>query len=115
MSNVIAFPRQKRDSPPQTMEELLENVESTRKEHIEYIMDEALTFVFGRVYDEGFDLGNEECLKTTALLVEAFRSAMYKTVGINHPFHAMAESVFNITDEFDQDIEIAVDINPETE
>ncbi len=115
MSNVIAFPRQKRDSPPQTMAELLENVESTRKEHIEYIMDEALTFVFGRVYDEGFDLGNEECIKTTALLVESFRSAMYKTVGINHPFHDMAESVFNITEEFDEDIEIAVDIIPNAE
>lgn len=115
MSNVIAFPRQKRDSPPQTMEELLETVETTRKEHIEYIMDEALAFVFGRVYDEGFDLGDEDCLKTTALLVESFRSAMYKSVGINHPFHAMADSVFNIVDEIDEDVEIAVGINPDTE
>ena len=115
MSNVIAFPRQKRDSPPQTMEELLETVETTRKEHVEYIMDEALSFVFGRVYDEGFDLGSEDCLKTTSMLVEAFRSAMYKSVGIDHPFHDIAESVFNIVDEFDEDVKLTVDIKSDTE
>lgn len=98
MSNVIVFPKGKRDTPPQSMEELLENVEFTRKEHIEYVMDEVLSFVFSRVYEDGFDLGAEECLKTTALLVESMRSALYKTVGIEHAFHAMAEDVFNIVD-----------------
>jgi hypothetical protein len=98
MSNVIAFPKAKRDSPPQSMEELLENVEFTRKEHIEYVMDEVLSFAFSRVYDEGFDLGQEDCLKTTALLVESFRSALYNTCGLHHPFHEMANDVFNIVD-----------------
>ena len=98
MSNVIAFPKAKKDTPPQTMEELLESVELTRKEHIEFVMDEVLSFAFSRVYDEGFDLGKEECLKTTALLVESFRSALYNTVGLEHPFHPMAEDVFNIVD-----------------
>ena len=98
MSNVIVFPKGKKDTPPQSMEELLENVESTRKEHIEYVMDEVLSYVFSRVYDDGFDLGDEECLKTTALLVESMRSALYKTAGIFHAFHVMAEDVFNIVD-----------------
>lgn len=98
MSNVIAFPKGKKDTPPQSMEELLENVEFTRKEHIEYVMDEVLSFAFSRVYDEGFDLGQEDCLKTTALLVESFRSALYNTCGIHHPFHEMANDVFNIVD-----------------
>jgi len=115
MNNVIAFPRQKRDSPPQTMEELLENVESTRKEHIEYVMDETLSYVFSSAYEQGFDLGDESCLKTTALLVESLRSAMYKCVGINHAFHDMADSVFNVVEKFDDDVELTVDINPEVE
>lgn len=124
MTNVIAFPKAKRDSPPQTMEELLENVESTRKEHIEFVLDEILSFVFTRAYDEGFDLGNEDNIKPTALLVEAFRSAMYNTVGIYHAFHPMAESIFNVVgidDPLGQDIDIeiqvdkSVDINSDTE
>lgn len=105
MTNVIAFPKGKKDSPPQTMEELLETVEMTRKEHVEYVMDETLSFVFSRVYDEGFDLGSEECLKTTALLVESFKSALYKACGIHHPFHEMADSVFNIVED-DESVDI---------
>lgn len=106
MSNVIAFPKAKRDTPPQSMEELLENVEFTRREHVEYVMDEVLSFAFSRVYDEGFDLGSEDCLKTTALLVESFRSALYKTVGLDHPFHIMADDVFNIVDGTEESVDI---------
>lgn len=108
MTNVIAFPKAKRDTPPQSMEELLENVESTRKEHIEYLMDETLSFLFQRVYEEGFDLGADECFKTTACLVEATRAALYKTAGIHHPLHDFAENSFHFE-------EIPVDIQNETE
>lgn len=108
MTNVIAFPKAKRDTPPQSMEELLENVESTRKEHIEYLMDETLSFLFQRVYDEGFDLGTEDCFKTTACLVEATRAALYKTAGIYHPLHDFAETSFHFE-------EMPVDIQNETE
>lgn len=108
MTNVIAFPKGKRDTPPQSMEELLENVETTRKEHIEYIMDETLAVFFQRAYDEGFDLGADECFKTTACLVEAARAALYKTAGIYHPLHDFAENSFHLEEK-------PVDIQNETE
>ncbi len=94
MSNVVIFPKQKRDTPPQTIEELYENVEGTRKEHIEFLLDDVLAFVFQRCYDEGFDLGQDECMKSTALLVESFRAGLYNTVGIQHPLQHVADSVF---------------------
>lgn len=106
MTNVIAFPKAKKDTPPLTMEELYENVESTRKEHVEFVMDEILSFAFARAAEEGFNLADEDCLKTTALLVESFRSALYNSVGIDHPFHPMAEDVFKITDENDETVDI---------
>lgn len=105
MTNVIAFPKAKRDTPPQSMEELYENVESTRKEHIEFLMDEILSFVFSRAYEEGFNLSDEDCLKTTALLVESFRAALYNTAGIDHPFHPMANDVFKI-ENVEEDVDI---------
>ena len=94
MSNVIMFPKNKKGSPPQSMEELLENVETTRKEHAEFIVDDIMQFAFGREYEEGFDLADEKNVKSTALLVESLRAALYNSVGIEHPFHALAESVF---------------------
>lgn len=96
MTNVIAFPGSKRKTPPQTMEELLESVEETRREHIEYLIDDILPFVFQRCLDEGFDLGTDDCLKSTALLVESFRAALYNTAGIEHNLHSVAEQCFKL-------------------
>lgn len=94
MSNVIAFPKGKRDSPPQSMEELEAKVSETRKEHIEYLIDDMLSFVFARCQDEGFDLSQESCVKTTGMLLETFRAALYNTVGLSHPLTILAESMF---------------------
>lgn len=116
MNNVIAFPRAKKNTPPQTMEELIGAVEETRKEHIEFVIDEALSFVFSRCYDEGFDLGKQDNAKTSAMLVEALRAALYDTCGISHPFHMIAESLF-VEQEEGGEPELAedVEIEPVTE
>lgn len=98
MSNVIMFPKGKKGTPPQSMTELLENVEAARREHTEFIIDETLSYVFSRCYEEGFDLNKEHCLKTTALVVESLRAAMYNTVGIEHPLFKVADQLF-VSDE----------------
>ena len=110
-SNVIQFPKLKRNTPPQSMEERSRNIEETRKEHIEYVIDESMSFAFQKAYDEGFDLGQDECFKITALLVEAYRAALYRTVDISHPLHEFADTAFAITDEEGN----AVDIVSESE
>lgn len=94
MSNVVIFPKQKKDAPPITMEEIYENVAEARREHIEFLLDDVLAFAFQRCYEEGFNLGNDDCLKSTALLVESFRAGLYNTVGIPHPLHTTAETIF---------------------
>jgi hypothetical protein len=94
MSNVVIFPKQKKDTPPLTIEQLYENVEGARKEHIEFLLDEVLSFVFQRCYEEGFDLGADECLKTTGLVVESLRAGLYNTVSIPHALHQVADTLF---------------------
>jgi hypothetical protein len=115
-SNVIQFPRLKRNSPPQTLEELNKNIEETRKEHIEYIIDESMSFAFQKAFDEGFDLGQDECFKTTAMLIETYRAALCRTVGIYHPLHDFADTAFTIADEEDEPVnDTSVDIVNESE
>lgn len=103
MTNVIAFPKTKLNCPPTNMEQLLESVEATRKEHIEYVVDDLLSMVFSRSFDEGFNLGDDECMKSTSMLVESLRSALYSTIGIDHPFQLVASALFSDEDDESSD------------
>ena len=95
MNNVVIFPKSKREgSPVQSHDELIEKVMEARKEHIEYLIDEVMSAVFQRCIDEGFDLTKSEAVKPTCLLVEAFRSSLFSTCGIEHPLQQTADQIF---------------------
>jgi hypothetical protein len=98
MTNIISFPKAKKNSPPQSFEEMIESVEVVRKEHIEFIVDEAMSYLFARVYEEGFNLTSDKCTKSTALAVEAFRAALYNAANLEHPMHELAETMFCMDD-----------------
>jgi hypothetical protein len=97
--NVVMFPKAKKDSPLHTREEVEAKVLAARKDHVEYVIDETLSFVFSRCYEEGFNLNNDDCFKSTGMLVEAMRAALYKSVGISHPLHMVAEEIFSSDEE----------------
>lgn len=94
MNNVIVFPKAKKGAPANSIDEILENVEMARREQIEMLIDDTLSFVFSRCYQEGFDLTEERCIKTTALVVESLRAALYNTCAMNHSLHQVAEQLF---------------------
>lgn len=94
MNNVIVFPKAKKGAPANSIDEILENVEMARREQIEMLIDDTLSFVFSRCYQEGFDLTEDRCVKTTALVVESLRAALYKTCNINHSLHDVANQLF---------------------
>jgi hypothetical protein len=94
VSNVIVFPRAKKGSPANSIDEILENVEAARREQVEMLIDETLSMVFGRCYQEGFDLTHDRCVKTTALVVESLRAALYNTASMSHTLHDVAEKLF---------------------
>jgi hypothetical protein len=107
--NVIAFPKGKNHSPPQTVEEAMASVEANRKEVIDYLVDDACAFVFNKLYDEGFDLSDDHCTKHTALIIESMKSALCATVNIDHPLQQLSDKIF----EFESDIGKAVTITNE--
>jgi hypothetical protein len=99
-NNIVIFPLfNTRTAPPHTFEEMMEVVSSSRKEHIEYLIDETLSFVFSRCAEDGFDLGQDKCSKTTAMLIESLRAALFNTVGLEHPLHKVADTMFQVIDD----------------
>jgi hypothetical protein len=92
--NVIAFPKGKKNAPPQSVEEVIESMESIRKDHIEFLVDECCSFVFGRLMDEGFDLSDEKIFNESLLVVESLKAALYACSGISHPLHEVANQIF---------------------
>lgn len=105
MTNVIAFPKGKRNTPPQTIEEVSNSIEALRRDHVEFLVDECCAFIFNRLYDEGFDLADEEYTKQTTLVVESLKSALYATVNIEHPLQHLSEKMFV----YDSEAETPVD------
>ncbi len=98
--NVIVFPKPKRNSPPNTLDEIIHNSQENRKEHIEFIIQETLPYIFGKLYDEGYDLCKEDNIEVTGYMIETFRAALYAAAGIDHELHEVADEY--IGDNIDQ-------------
>lgn len=98
-SNVVLFPRAKKDTPPQSIDEVIENVVASRKEHIELFLEGILPLVFSNAADFNLDMSKEECEKPVAMFIESFRSALYSSCGLDHPLQDIAEDAFDFIDD----------------
>jgi hypothetical protein len=94
VNNVVVFPKVKQGAPANSIDEILENMEVIRKEQVEMLIDDTLSYVFNRCYQEGYDLSADHCIKPTAMVVESLRAALYRTVGMSHALHDAAEKLF---------------------
>lgn len=113
-NNVIVFPKMKRDTPPQSLEELHEKRETVKREHAEMVLDDVMSNVFYHLSEEGFDMSDDDCIKTTALLIESMRSAMYKSVDIFHPLHDIADSMFQYESQVEEEAETQIEVKDES-
>jgi hypothetical protein len=94
IDNVVVFPRAKRDTPPQSIEEIHEKRALVKKEHIEMTLDDVMANVFYHLSEEGLNIADESCIKETSLVIESLRAALYKSVDFNHPLHDIANTMF---------------------
>lgn len=101
-NNVVIFPKGKKDSPPQTLAEVMGDVLEARVAHIDFFLDEIGSYIFSRAHEEGFHLMTDDNMKINTLMMESIRSALFESVGVPHFLHDVAEEI--ITDE-DFDIE----------
>jgi hypothetical protein len=102
MTNVVAFPKAHKDAPAQSLEEVIERVSENRKEHINHIVDDLGDFFVSRAYEEGFPIDAEDCLKDVILVIEAMRSAMYKSIGLEHPMQFVVDNVISLGESDDE-------------
>lgn len=98
MSNVIQFPKGKLNAPPQNLEEIMETVEASRKEHIEMFLSVMVPYIFQKACDEGFDITQQSCIETNTFFLEALNAALCKSVGIYHPIHDVVSDIINDSD-----------------
>ena len=101
MSKVTVFPRPYRGAPVQSLEEVFERVESSRKEHIDYIACEVADILMSYAADEGFDISSEHCLKDFIVVLEAMKSVMAKSNGLHHPMQDMIENLIKLSTDTD--------------
>ena len=95
--NVILFPKFKKDSPPQTIEEITDKVNQTRKDAIDGVMVDLVPdfiHVFGSY---GIDVTSNEYIKDVAMVMESVKAMITRQYGLDHPFHKMVDTIFDFS------------------
>lgn len=87
------FPKAYRDFPPQNENEVTSKIIQSRIDHIEYLIDEIMPIIFGRLKQDGYDLSKESCNNATILFIEAFKNGLYKSVDMYHPLQEISENM----------------------
>lgn len=99
--NVIPFPRAHRSAPPQSLEEVKENVERVRAELADGALSSAMIALFEALAQEGIDITGDDVHGCNALICESIRAAVFKALTLKHPFHSMVEQMIHFN--FDED------------
>ena len=92
--NILQFPKQKKNTPPQTEEELKASIEQVRGRFVTETAVEIAFDVFRNIENAGCDINsNNSSRHDLILIVEAVKSAMYRSLGMKHPLQDFAISV----------------------
>ena len=95
MDNVIQFPGFKKNSPPQSIEEINTNLENIKHIHVQETLALVVPMLFEQLVVAGFEFEEEtEDVKSGALVVESLRSMLLHKYDMYHPFQEISESIF---------------------
>ena len=98
MSNIVQFPREKRGSPPQSMDEVHDNLENVRHVHVDETMAIIAEVIFDNLSLSGFNFTPEDetYVKDVALAFEAITSMLYKYHSMDYPLQIVADQLFTL-------------------
>ena len=107
MSKVIAFPKGMKGHPPQTLDEMAENMLHRKTNYINDIVDFYGTELLTRISMDGFEMDEDAFAKDFAFTLEGMRSCLYRTAGIHHPLQKSVDETikFDYADDDDDDDE----------
>jgi len=98
MSNVIAFPKGKRNCPPQTIEEMQGRLEEKKIDYVNDIVDYYGTELLGKISQDGFEISENNFMKDFAFTLETLRSGLMRSVGIEHPLQDSVDEAISFTE-----------------
>ena len=96
MSNIVLFPKEKKGSPPQTMDEVHDNLENVRHVHVDETLIMLAEVIFDHLSLSGFNFTPEDetYVKDVALAFEALTSMLYKYHSMDYPLQIVADQLF---------------------
>jgi len=101
MSNVITFPKGRKDAPPQSLEETLDIVQKLRKDTLHATVNVLATNIMVMLAEAGIDVMEEKYMQDSALLVESVTSLVSRSLDIPHALQDFADTCFTI--DYDED------------
>ena len=116
MADIIEFPKDKQNGPPQSQEEVAEKLLEFKLGHADQIAEVLWQYVLTELIRAGCIFGVEEEAEKNkhfpamVLVLEAIKSLHLSTYGIHHPLQDFAGDSINI-DDYREEQEITVDID----
>jgi len=95
--NVVLFPGFKRESPPQTVEEIVDKVTQTRKDHVDGVMIDLVPDFIHMFGSYGLDVTSDQYIKDVAMIMESVKSMVSRQYNLEHPFHEMVDNIFDFS------------------
>lgn len=114
-NNVIQFPKAKSNTPPQTIEEMVADIDRLRRDHADEIVTSMIPNLIGMFMSNGVDVDQHEYIKDVSMIVESTKALLYKYFDIEHPFHDMIEQVFDFNYNDDDTVAYSYKLPTETE
>ena len=95
-NNVVAFPGLKQPRLPQSENEFEEHISEIRNKFVTEAAVEFAFEVFRNMEKHGCDINsNKEIRPDLILISEAIKSAMYRSINVDHPLQSFAKEVIS--------------------
>lgn len=99
--NVVLFPKIKKDTPPLSLENIVEKISENQSEVIDSLSEQLARNVFGELDNIGYDFFSVD--KSVAydmiLVLESIKSLQHKLLDKEYPLQTILDDVFKIEDE----------------
>ena len=98
-TNVIIFPLKNKNLAAisnASLEEMKEKVEQNKIEFVNFVCAEVIEELFFKLNLIGFNFDGEEYTKDGVLVIEALKSLLLKTMGLQHEMQLAAEKLIEI-------------------
>jgi len=93
MKNVIMFPKDRLDSPPQSIEDVMSKLEDNQREAVEEALDMVIPGLIASLAKFNLYISDE---KDLGMVVEAVKSGIFRTLKIEHNLQEVTDQLIKI-------------------